>query len=387
MSVRDYGIFGTLSIIINVLVPLLTLNIPTYVTRKYYLLDSDGRKSLYSGAILIYIILFIPIILSSYLFSEYLSEQLNIPKGSLLYLAFIIVSQIPIAFYLIIQQFDNKIWKYAIVLTIQTVFIHLIAYLLLREAPNWLNRLLPWFFVNLCLGSYCFYFLYNLSDGLKLCRISNFIEMVKSGLFLVPHTIGGLTFGFSNRLVVNKILGNEISGIYTLGIQLGAVFLVVLSSFNTAFTPFFYKTFSSPINLQKLRNIEKLFSRMSILILIGGFLFWVILFYIVRFLFDSRYEKVVDLLLPVLLANAFNGVYLIYSNYLFFFNRIKLISIITGTMAIISVLLSIFFARQFGIVGATWTLTIVWFLYAMLIFLYCKFFLMGRLPDKVSAIL
>ena len=51
------------------------------------------------------------------------------------------------------------------------------------------------------------------------------------GIPLIPHTLGGILIGFTDRLFITKMVGLEATGIYTVGFQVGMIIGLIEDSF------------------------------------------------------------------------------------------------------------------------------------------------------------
>ncbi|QWB95434.1 polysaccharide biosynthesis C-terminal domain-containing protein [Mycoplasmatota bacterium] len=64
----------------------------------------------------------------------------------------------------------------------------------------------------------------------------------------------------------------------------------------------------------------------------------------------------------IALGYAFNGMYLMVTNYIFYAKKTKYIGLLTGTAAIINIILNILLVPIYGPIGAAYATTIVYFI-------------------------
>jgi O-antigen/teichoic acid export membrane protein len=68
----------------------------------------------------------------------------------------------------------------------------------------------------------------------------------------------------------------------------------------------------------------------------------------------------------VILAYFLNGLYICYVNILFYFKQTKILPLITGTAAIINILMNLWLVPRFGIIAAAWNTVLAYFISSFL---------------------
>ena len=80
------------------------------------------------------------------------------------------------------------------------------------------------------------------SDELILFEfnIRDFTDALAFGVPLIPHVLGGFLLLSVDRLVINKELGLEMTGIYMVAVSLGSVLNLVFNGVNKAYSPWLF---------------------------------------------------------------------------------------------------------------------------------------------------
>ena len=78
------------------------------------------------------------------------------------------------------------------------------------------------------------------------------IEIVKFGLPLVPHALGGVSLAVAGRYLVAYMLGPKDAGVYALGYQVGSIMLLVGTSINQAWSVLLFKWLGEGVNKNKI---------------------------------------------------------------------------------------------------------------------------------------
>jgi len=153
------------------------------------------------------------------------------------------------------------------------------------------------------------------------------------GLPLVPHALGGYAMVAADRVVVADRLGVDQAGLFLAGAQVALVVMVLLDAFNKAWVPWLYarlKTSGSEADrISLVRGTYGVFALVLVFALAWGLAAGALLPFAVGESFAGA--RVVVLWLA--LAYAFDGLYKLVGNYLFYAERTRLIAIITGVVA------------------------------------------------------
>jgi len=133
---------------------------------------------------------------------------------------------------------------------------------------------------------------------------------------------------------------------------------VLTSAFNKVWSPYLYNILSNNPTIGKKQQIVKLtyIYFLAMIILVG------ILYLVSKFLFvyiiDDKFIQAEQFVIYILIANAFNGMYLMIVNYIFYIEKTSILAYITFSTSIIHLILSYIFIYTFGAIGATYSLVI-----------------------------
>lgn len=115
--------------------------------------------------------------------------------------------------------------------------------------------------------------------GLIRLRKDNFIalnadkEIIKEILLislpLVPHAIGGAVIKLSDRLFIDRMVGDDAVGIYSVGYQFGMVMSLISVAFARSWSPWFHQKLASPTQEKKLQIVKATYGYAFVVILIA----------------------------------------------------------------------------------------------------------------------
>ena len=193
-------------------------------------------------------------------------------------------------------------------------------------------------------------------------------DILKFGVPLIPHTIGGVLIVFSDRIFIVNMVGEEALGLYSVGYQVGMVMSLIQNSFNQAWTPYFYSKLNEN-NIVVKRKIVKFTYAYFLLLLILVGLIYLSQDLIFQLFIDEKFKGAIVFVTWIALAFAINGMYKMVVNYFFYIKKTLPVSLITFFAACVNLVLNYFLILEYGAVGAAKAaviaflvqLIIVWF--------------------------
>jgi O-antigen/teichoic acid export membrane protein len=184
------------------------------------------------------------------------------------------------------------------------------------------------------------------------------------GLPLIPHSLSAWAMNFVDRLLLESRVPLAELGLYTLGYQLGVAMLVLVSSINMAWSPYYYNLMTRQANAERVvRQVSSLY-----VAVIGGICLVVALFSreIVQLLAPPTYLSAARYAPLILFSYLLEGYYYFVVMPLFFYKKTSWIPLITFSAALVNIVLNLWWIPRWGALGSAWA-TFVAFLVALLI--------------------
>jgi O-antigen/teichoic acid export membrane protein len=178
----------------------------------------------------------------------------------------------------------------------------------------------------------------------------------------------------TDRLFIANMIGLPATGVYTVGYQVGSIINLLAMSFNNAYVPWLYQRLKNNSNSTKIKIVKftylYFFAIITLAILLA-FLAPPIL----KILLGKSFNESSIYVSWIAMGYAFNGMYLMVVNYIFYSEKTKILAYITFSAALINILLNYLFIKAFGAIGAAQATTIVFAI---------KFFLVWFFSSKVQ---
>ena len=228
-------------------------------------------------------------------------------------------------------------------------------------------------------------FLITILGGMVYLRpdLSNFRSRVKEniaevrsyGIHLYISNIWYEIFFHADKLVVSYFLSDESMAYYALGYMI----TFPLSHFSTALSTAHFRRFSGQDKID-----TRVIVLNAIFIFVSVVTFILMREYIIKYLFSERYLPTIEIIIPLSLAFGFSGFSKPFALYLMARKWGKVVRNISIVVPLIHISVSVILIPIYGIYGAAWTATAVYFLDMMLFtFSYLRIIRKsGKSPDQ-----
>ncbi len=186
---------------------------------------------------------------------------------------------------------------------------------------------------------------------------------------LIPHVVGGIIIGLSDRFFIERMISLEMVGIYSVGYMFGMVVVLFTDAFIKAWSPWFYRMLSDP-DAKKKKRIVKYSYLYIIAIFLIAFLISVIAKLIIPYVVNVRYEGAEIYVFWIAIGYAVHGVYKILFPYLVHLNKTSFLGISTFVAAILNLLFNYIFINWYGAIGAAYATVLSFSVSAVMVFWY-----------------
>ncbi|MBQ6935294.1 MAG: oligosaccharide flippase family protein [Clostridia bacterium] len=228
-------------------------------------------------------------------------------------------------------------------------------------------RILSAAVINVCVGF--FFYVLNVARGKKLFNKEYWMFALKFNIPLIPHYLSTIVLAQSDRVMIERIVGESAVAIYSVAYTFSLVMNIVLSSINSSYVPWTYQ------NL-KQGNVKVINKTTSLLIL--GFAIFSVLPILIapefmKIIAPPEYSAGVWVIPPVSASVFFMFLYHMFANIEFYFEKNKLIMVASVVTALINIILNALFIPVFGYVAAAYTTLVCYVFFAFAHYvLMCK---------------
>jgi O-antigen/teichoic acid export membrane protein len=351
LSKEDYGVVSIFQVLTMVVLPLIGFNAHAALEREYY--NQKRNFSIYVTNCLFLLIVagvtFVMLFLSA---QTFLSDLTDFPSEFLwtvpVYCVFHNGCEILLSFW----RVHNRASAYGIFRIARTLIeIGVSVLLVVVFSRGWLGRVSGMTFSATLFGLIAVFILYQ-ARTLRFRILGDYIQdILKFGVPLIPHTLGGVIIIYSDRIFITNMLGLTETGSYTVGYQVAMAIYLLQSSFNLAWVPWFYNKLNNKDTLIQ-KQIVNITYWYFLAILTCALLLTVATPLIFMIFINESYNDSIQFVFWIALGFAFDGMYKMVVNYIFYIKKTYIISFITLGTATLNLILNYFFILRFGAVGA-----------------------------------
>jgi len=369
LSPSDYGIISLLNAYVLILMPIVGLSTSSFISVEYYnaKIPAAEFKRLFTSVRLIPTLGIIPVALIFLICKKWLPSLMELPP-----LAYWLL--LPLTLFVLYQENFRSflvISKRTLLFSLTTlgkIFIEipLTIVLIIYVGLHWEGRIDAWLatVIFFSLLSVFFYKKWNL---LSIDISKNYIrQSITFGIPLILHEIGKFVINQSDRLFLAKMVSMKEMGIYSVGYQVGMIILIVNTAFANFFSPFIFERLHRNGEKDKLEIV-----RVSYIFIICIFGLLVLLTLLTPGFFSHfisrRFAKGASYVFWVGLGYCFWGIYIVFTNYIFFLKKNKILAYLSILNVVLNAACNYFFIQWFGALGAAYATCLSFFVVAVIV--------------------
>lgn len=182
-------------------------------------------------------------------------------------------------------------------------------------------------------------------------------EALNFGLPLVPHIVGLFLLNAADRLVIKTQLGLTEAGIYMVALQITMAMSIVFDAINKAYVPWLYERLARNNEEEKKQIVRWTYAFFGATLAIAAFAFWAGP-YAIRLLTGHEYHEAGQLIGWLAIGQAFAGMYLAVTNYIFYSKKTGLLALTSISSSLINLALLVVLVKFYGLIGAAWAFAI-----------------------------
>jgi len=188
---------------------------------------------------------------------------------------------------------------------------------------------------------------------------------------LIPHAIASVALTSADLILIEKMIGSDAVGIYSVGYQFGMVIMLFTDAFLKAWQPWFFKKMAVNNATQKQEIVKATYCYIIGLCLFA-LIYGVIMAEILPFFIKSNYHGATEIILPVCIGYVFFGIYQMFFPYLVHLKKTKMLMFITPFSALLNICLNIYLIPIYGMLGAAYATIFSYAISSLLVFYFAN---------------
>ena len=186
-------------------------------------------------------------------------------------------------------------------------------------------------------------------------------RLLRFGLPLLPHSISFWLKSGMDKIFITTYCGLQFNGLYSMAISVSSVYTMLMQSFFNAYTPYLQKRlagFDEGQCYEEKRNIVKQIYLIYALFGVVGMMAIAVCWVIFHYMIDSKYLPAMAYIPLIILANFIYTFYNFTIEFIYKVKKTLVMGIITFTGSLIQMLLSYVLIKEYGVMGAVYSLLI-----------------------------
>jgi O-antigen/teichoic acid export membrane protein len=175
--------------------------------------------------------------------------------------------------------------------------------------------------------------------------------LFRFGVPMLPHVVAGTAITYLDRLVVSSLLGTESLGIYMVAMQIGMAMIALIEPLNKALAPWLFEQLTKDRDEVRQMVVKRTYQLFVLLVVIG-----VLVAVAVQLLFNqligAEFADACSLTPWMIAGFVMQGMYYTQVNYMFYAERTGMLSVVTGSIALVGCMVSYTLTSNFGLQGA-----------------------------------
>jgi O-antigen/teichoic acid export membrane protein len=363
LTTEEFGYVSNFSVLTQILLAFVIINSHTYLTVDYYKINIRDRDILINNTLLFLILNTVVVLIVVILLRAVIQTYLLIDffwQIAAVFWAFGMASIYLFQAYLRVREKTRMFASFKI---IQASFSAILTFILVVIYKFGLQgRLYSLFIAVFSFGLFGYFYLIKSSSfSLKNLKF-NLKPIYFFGLPLLPHTISFWIKGGIDKIYITKFISLSSNGIYAFALTFMVVFSMFTSAFFSAYTPHLFKTLSqinentSEEEVKKIKfKIVKETAAFLVLFFVLLLLGYIGIYFIIKYLFFDKFGDALEYLHLLTISSFVSSIYAVFSSYLMFLKKTKILGVINFSGAIVHTVINYFIIQSFGIQGMVLT--------------------------------
>ncbi|SFC80299.1 lipopolysaccharide biosynthesis protein [Butyrivibrio sp. YAB3001] len=241
--------------------------------------------------------------------------------------------------------------------------------------------------VSVELIGFSWMFLSLIRKGKGIYSKKYWIYALGFNLPLVPHYLSQTVLNSSDRIMIQKMVGDSQSGIYGLAYSVS----LIMTLFNTALmqtiSPWIYRK----IKDRKENDIAPIAYASLLFVAVVNLILIAMAPEVIAVFAPKSYHEAIYVIPPVAMSVFFLFSYDLFAKFAFYYEKTKFIMTASVLGALLNVILNYFFIRKYGYIAAGYTTLICYITYALAHYLFmrrvCRLCCFGKYPYETKIIL
>lgn len=369
LTPTDYGIVAMFGVLLSFVAPFTGLSINGAIARQYYDRDEVDMPRYVTNCLLILLSSTIIVGIIFYFLAEPISKISSFPMQWMWAVIVVSAAQFINQVNLTLWQVQVKPFSYGIYQISQTVLnLGFTLWFVVGLGMNWQGRIQAQVIAFVSFAIFGLYLLYR-NGWIKLRIDKGYIQnALNFGVPLIPHALSGTIKTMVDRVMITSMVSVASTGLYSVGFQIGMIIGILEDAFNKAYVPWLFERLKRDQYSEKIMIVKLTYAYFAVIICLALAL-GVIAPWFLSFFVGSQFVGSGQYVLWIAVGFAFDGMYKMVVNYIFYVRKTYILAWVTFSTAIVSIVINYFAIKYLGAIGAAYTYALMGFVTFLLVWL------------------
>ena len=369
LTPTDYGIVATFNVLLAVMVVFVSLSMHGAINVNFFSLNKEELKEYIGNVFFILFFSFLLVFSIVYILKSNFSFFTKFPEN---WISFIVIIALCHSIYSInigLWQVEQKSLPYGLFQILRAILdVSLSVIFVVLLCRGWQGKILGVIITSVIFGLLSVFAIYK-REYIKFSFNKKYIkDALFFGIPFIPHALSGWIITGIDRIFINSMVGVAATGIYTVGYQVGMIIGLLAHSFNLAWSPFLFEKLKENNHSTKVKIVKFTYLYDGGIILLALILSFIAPYFF-KFFVSQNFYSAYKYVLWISLGHAFNGMYCMVVNYIFYVKKTYILAWVTFSSAGINVILNYFFIKANGAIGAAQATTITFFIQFIMVWI------------------
>ena len=367
LTPADYGIVAMFGVLLSFVAPFTGLSIHGAIARQYYERDETDMPRYISNCLLILLSSTIIVGIIFYFLAEPISKVASFPMQWMWAVIVVSAAQFINRINLTLWQVQVRPVPYGIYQISQTLMnLGFSLWFVVGLGINWQGRIQAQVIAFGAFAVFGLFLLYH-NGWIRLKVDKNYIKnALNFGVPLIPHALSGTIKTMVDRVMITSMVSVASTGLYSVGFQIGMIIGILEDSFNRAYVPWLYERLKRDQYNEKITIVKLTYayfvSIICLALALGAIAPWFLSFFV-----GPQFAGSSQFVLWIAVGFAFNGMYKMVVNYIFYVRKTYILAWVTFSTAIVSIVINYFSIKYLGAIGAAYTYALISFITFLLV--------------------
>jgi len=352
LTPADYGVVATFTAFVSILGVFVGLGAHGAVTVNFFRLHSNEISKYIANVLLILLISGGVVLFLLFVLQDLIVTKLSITSAWIFMGLLLAAGQFITSINLILWQMEERATAYAVYQIAQTALNVIVTLILVAGFRlGWFGRLAGIATATVLFAVMSLGFIFWRGYVKFEVNGSYIRDALNFSVPLIPHDLSGWLRTGVDRFLLASILGMSATGLYAVGYQVGFVIGVVAAAVNLAWRAFLFNKLIHIGETGKIKLVKAIYGYCAVILFLSVTL-GVVSPWLVKVFLGKNFKSASGFVLWIALGYAFDGMYYMVVNQVFFMKKTKWLAPITFSSGILHVILSYTLIKLNGPIGA-----------------------------------